>query len=151
MNLSEAGAEERLIKVGRMTREEIEKAKSTGFRKMAEIFVDAVKRDYSAFFPFEPDLRRLEHEAKQLFRYGNKKSLLSKSLTNFNLLGFGSFSEKAEIKKRFSRKNDTFSCESREKANEARRGERRENPSNEQNKEDWLRTKQEMDDEALPR
>ena len=68
MNLSEAGAEERLIKAGRMTREQIEKAKN---REKAAIFVDTVKRDYSKFFSVEPDPTRLEHEAKQLFRYGN--------------------------------------------------------------------------------
>ena len=71
MNLSEAGAEERLIKAGRMTREQIERTKTKGFRHMATIFVDAVKRDYSKFFSVEPDPTRLEHEARQLFRYGN--------------------------------------------------------------------------------
>ncbi|CAG5089228.1 Oidioi.mRNA.OKI2018_I69.PAR.g12137.t1.cds [Oikopleura dioica] len=48
---------------------------------MATIFVDAVKRDYSKFFSVEPDPTRLEHEARQLFRYG-----------------FGSFPEKPESK-----------------------------------------------------
>lgn len=61
MKISKAEAEEGLIKLGRINREQ---AKKYGAERKATIFKDEVKRDYSVFFPAEPGNIRRETAVK---------------------------------------------------------------------------------------
>ena len=72
MNISRADAEEKLVKVGRITKEQLNRNGKDGKNpvRMANLFVDEVKRDFSAFFPAEPDNRYLKRTALKLFESG---------------------------------------------------------------------------------
>lgn len=77
MTLSLAKAEKKLMKLGVVNEEKIHqmsKIKRTGYGRskkwMTKLFLDEVNKDYSVFFPSEPDRRWLKVTAAKLFKYG---------------------------------------------------------------------------------
>lgn len=77
MKLSLLEAEEALIKLGKTTRDQIEKSKNSHHfgHKKCEItlrFLKAVKEDFSPFFPAEPDRKYFNQKAIRLFKAGGK-------------------------------------------------------------------------------
>ena len=87
MSLSLANAEKKLIKRGAVTKEKIEemakRPRSLNGRDkqwMTKLFLDEVKKDFSAFFPSEPevDFGNLKKTATKLFKYGGKSANISR-------------------------------------------------------------------------
>ena len=94
MALSLVDAEKKLIEVGAITRKRIEKTDKlpfTGYGRskwwMRASFMKAVKKDYSVFFPSEPDRSSLLRTANKLFRYGGNRALFPTSPSQSEIQG----------------------------------------------------------------
>lgn len=78
MKLSLVEAENKLIELGAVTREEIDYLKKKHYYgqkgcKVTRRFEKEVERDFSAFFPAQPDKKSFKQRAYRLFKKGGNK------------------------------------------------------------------------------